>query len=226
MIGANPVVAGSIGVMGGAFDPIHVGHLAVAEEAREVLGLERVLFVPTGSPAHRGVPIAAPEDRLAMVSTAIAGNPAFELSRMEIDRAGPSYTLDTLEALAAAQRAAGREPNLVLILSAETFHDLPGWHEPRRILGLARLAVAPRVGHATPDIDWFEARFPGLGSRVSYLDGPRLGVSSSALRARLAAGRSIRYLAPSAVAAYIDEHMLYSTTSRAATVPAATTPGG
>lgn len=226
MIRANPAVPGSIGVMGGAFDPIHVGHLAVAEEAREVLGLERVLFVPTGSPPHRQAAIAAPAHRLAMVDAAIAGNPAFEVSRIEIDRAGPSYTLDTIEALVAAEVAAGRRPNLVLILSAETFHDLPGWHEPRRILDLARLAVAPRVGHATPDLDWFEERFPGLGDRVTYLDGPRLGVSSSALRARVAAGRSIRYLAPAAVVAHINEHALYSTPPRVAHVPAATAPGG
>jgi nicotinate-nucleotide adenylyltransferase len=201
--------------MGGAFDPIHVGHLAVAEEAREVLGIETVLFVPTGSPPHRDDAIAPAEDRLRMVALAIDGNPAFRVSRMEVDRSGPSYTRDTLEALAQDERAAGRAADLVLILSAETFHDLPGWHEPRRILELARLAVAPRVGHATPDREWLTAQFPGLEERVTLLQSPRLGVSSTMIRARLAAGRSIRYLVPDPVIAYIGEHGLYATSGPA-----------
>ena len=215
MTPARPVVAGSIGVMGGAFDPIHIGHLAIAEEAREVLGIETVLFVPTGAPPHREDALASAGDRLAMTALAIAGNPAFHLSRVEVDRAGPSYTLDTLVLLADHERAAGREPNFVLILSAETFHDLPGWHEPRRILELARLAVAPRVGHATPDRAWLTGHFPGLEHRVTYLEGPRLGVSSTAIRERLAAGRSVRYLVPAPVVDYIGEHGLYIRPQRA-----------
>ena len=224
MIPPHPVQVGSVGVMGGAFDPIHVGHLAVAEEAREVLGLERVLFIPTGSPPHRATAVAAADHRLAMTAAAIAGNPGFELSRIEVDRPGPSFTLDTLRALAHQDRAAGRTPNLVLILSAETFHDLPGWHQPRRILELARVAVAPRVGHATPDRAWLSAKLPGLEDRVTFLEGPRLGVSSTAIRERLAAGRSIRYLVPAPVVAYIGEHGLYTGTAapsaRGATAPA------
>ena len=204
-----PVVAGSIGVMGGAFDPIHVGHLAIAEESREVLGIETVLFIPTGSPPHRATAVASADHRLAMTGAAIAGNPGFRLSRIEVDRPGPSYTLDTLTQLAEQVRAGGGVPDLVLILSAETFHDLPRWHEPRRILELARVAVAPRVGHPTPDRVWLAARFPGLEDRVTYLEGPRLGVSSTAIRARRAAGRSIRYLVPAPVVAYIEEHGLY-----------------
>jgi len=210
MIPPHPVHPGSVGVMGGAFDPIHVGHLAIAEEAREVLGIERVLFIPTGSPAHRATAAAPAEHRLAMTAAAIAGNPGFELSRIEVDRPGPSFTLDTLRALAHLDRAAGHTPNLVLILSAETFHDLPGWHQPRRILELARVAVAPRVGHATPDRAWLSAQLPGLEDRVTFLEGPRLGVSSTAIRERLAAGRSIRYLVPAPVVAYIGEHGLYT----------------
>jgi nicotinate-nucleotide adenylyltransferase len=196
--------------MGGAFDPIHVGHLAIAEEAREVLGIERVLFVPTGSPPHRPTAFAPAEHRLAMTAAAIAGNPGFDVSRLEVDRPGPSFTLDTLRALAHLDRVAGRRPDLVLILSAETFHDLPGWHQPRRILELARVAVAPRVGHATPDRAWLAAELPGLEDRVTFLEGPRLGVSSTAIRERLAAGRSIRYLVPAPVVAYIGEHGLYT----------------
>jgi nicotinate-nucleotide adenylyltransferase len=205
---------GPLGVFGGAFDPIHVGHLAIAEEARETLGLRGVLFVPTGSPPHRPSAVAPAEQRFAMTAAAVAGNPAFVTSRMELDRAGPSYTSDTLAALAAEDRAAGRGSGLVLILSAETFRDLPGWHEPRRILELARVAVAPRLGHDTPSRAWLEERFPGLGERVTFLEQPRLEVSSTAIRARLAAGRSIRYLVPDAVIARIVEHALYSDRGR------------
>ncbi len=196
--------ARQIGVMGGTFDPIHLGHLAVAEEAREVLGLDRVLFVPAGQPPHKPSGEVSPVGhRLAMVELAIEDNPAFELSRVEVDRPGPSYTVDTLERLAAADVA------LTVILSAETFAELPTWHEPERLFAAARVAVAPRWGYPAPDPGWLAANFPGREDRVSYLEGPRLGVSSTALRSRVAAGRSIRYLVPSTVAAYIAEHDLY-----------------
>jgi nicotinate-nucleotide adenylyltransferase len=195
-----------VGVMGGTFDPIHLGHLAVAEEAREVLGLERILFVPAGRPPHKAADeVTSVEHRLAMVELAIADNPAFELSRIEVDRPGPSYTVDTLEAL-----AAGGEP-VTVILSAETLAELPTWHEPWRLFEAARVAVAPRWGYPAPDPGWLAATFPGREDRVTYLEGPRLGVSSTALRARVAAGRSIRYLVPQTVAAYIAANNLYTT---------------
>jgi nicotinate-nucleotide adenylyltransferase len=199
---------GSIGVMGGTFDPIHVGHLAVAEEAREVLGLERILFVPAGSPPHRPAATAA-EDRAAMVGLAIEGNPAFELSRVELDRPGPSYTSDTVTALADIERAAGREPDLTFILSAETLADLPTWHEPDRILATCRIAVVPREGYPAPERAWLDATFPGRADRIDLLEGPRLGLSSTAIRARVAAGRSTRYLVVPAVARYVEDHRLY-----------------
>jgi nicotinate-nucleotide adenylyltransferase len=196
--------------MGGTFDPIHVGHLAIAEEARDTLGLERILFVPAGQPPHKPAGSAAPvEDRVAMVDLAIRGNPAFELSRLEVDRPGPSYTADTLATLDAAERAASGTSDLTLILSVETLRDLPTWHEPQRLLQLARLAVVPREGYPAPDSGWLAEQFPGQEDRVDFLEGPRLGLSSTALRARVAAGRSIRYLIPDAVAGYIADHGLY-----------------
>ena len=199
------MTAANLGVMGGTFDPIHLGHLAVAEEAREVLGLDRILFVPTGQPPHKPAGAVTPiEHRLAMVELAIADNPAFELSRVEVDRLGPSYTVDTVERLAAAG------DRLTVILSAETFAELPTWHEPERLFEAARVAVAPRWGYPAPDPEWLAEAFPGREVRVSYLEGPRLGVSSTALRARVAAGRSIRYLVPAPVEAYIATHHLYS----------------
>ena len=196
----------ALGIMGGTFDPIHVGHLAVAEEAREALGLDRVLFVPAGQPPHKLPGAISPVgDRLAMVELAIADNPAFELSTVEIEREGPSFTVDTVEALARAKPGV----QLHLILSAETFGELPSWHEPERLFDAARMAVVPREGYPAPDPGWIAQAFPGREDRVDYLGGPRLGLSSTALRARVADGRSVRYLVPQAVEAYIDHHQLY-----------------
>jgi nicotinate-nucleotide adenylyltransferase len=196
--------------MGGTFDPIHVGHLAVAEEARESLGLARILFVVAGEPPHKDPADVTPAaDRLALVELAIMGNGAFELSRLEVDRPGPSYSADTVAELDRLERAAGRTPDLTLILSAETLADLPSWHDPGRLLGLARIAVVPREGYPAPDPGWLARTLPGQEDRVDFLEGPRLGLSSTALRARVAAGRSIRYLVPDAVAGYIADHGLY-----------------
>ncbi len=197
-------------MMGGTFDPIHVGHLAIAEEARDALGLDRILFVPAGQPPHKPAgAAAAAEHRVAMVQLAIAGNRAFELSRIEVDRAGPSYTVDTVEALARGGAMGEGAPDLTLILSAETFAELPSWHQPERLFDAARVAVVPREGYPAPDPAWLAAAFPGREGRVDYLEGPRLGLSSTGIRARVASGRSIRYLVPDAVAAYIAENDLY-----------------
>lgn len=202
-LAARAPMPGSVGVLGGTFDPIHIGHLAAAEEVREALGLERVLFVPAGIPPHKpGGLISAPHHRLAMVELAIAGNPAFEVSRVELERTGPSYTVDTLDAL-----SPGR--HLTLILSAESFRGLPSWHEAERILALARIAIVPRGGLAPPGKGWLEEHFPGVKARIVELDAPRLRLSATDIRARVAAGRSIRYLVPDAVIGYIEDHDLY-----------------
>jgi nicotinate-nucleotide adenylyltransferase len=196
--------------MGGTFDPIHLGHLAVAEEARETLGLDCVLFVPAGVPPHKpATSVTDVEDRVAMVELAIADNPAFRLSRIEVDREGPSWTVDTLEALADERRVTDGDRRLTLILSAETFGGLPGWRHPERIFELARVAVVPRSGHEAPEDAWLRRDYPAAASRVVRLDGPRLHISSTAIRERIAAGRSIRYLVPDAVARYIGDHGLY-----------------
>jgi nicotinate-nucleotide adenylyltransferase len=201
---------GSLGIMGGTFDPIHIGHLAIAEEAREVLGLERILFIPAGIPPHRPAGAVAPAaDRAAMVELAIADNDAFRLSRIELERPGPSYTSDTVEELAAAERDANRDPDLTFILSAETLRDVPGWHDPGRLVDACRIAVVPREGYPAPDEAWLRERFPGREGRFDFLEGPRLGLSSTSIRERIAVGRSVRYLVPAAVAAYIGDHQLY-----------------
>jgi nicotinate-nucleotide adenylyltransferase len=206
----TPVAVGSIGVFGGTFDPIHVAHLAVAQEAVEALGLERVVFVPAGQPPHKpGQPITPAAHRLAMVQLAIVGNGRFVVDRLELDRDGPSYTVDTLEALGAVGEPDAPPRDLILILSAEAFLDLPTWNEPRRVLELARVAVAPRDGYPGAGRAFVEEHFPGQVDRVVFLDGPRLRLSATELRERAAAGRSLRYLVPDAVAAYIDDHALY-----------------
>lgn len=208
--GPAPIVTGSLGVFGGTFDPIHLAHLAVAQEAAEALGLERVLFVPAGRPPHKpDQAITSGVHRLAMVELAIAGNDRFEVDRLELERDGPSYTVDTLEALHASRQVDGRPPDMTLILSVEAVLGLMSWREPRRVLELARLAVAPRDGYPNTGPAFLVERLPDLADRVAFLDGPRMRLSASELRDRVAAGRSLRYLVPDAVAAYIDDHGLY-----------------
>ena len=199
-------LTGATGVFGGTFDPIHLAHLAVAEAARDAFGLLRVLFIPAAQPPHKpGRDISPVEDRLAMVEAAVEGNPAFEISRLEIERSGPSYTVDTLTALCEA--APG--DRLALILSAESYSEFGSWHEPRRILDLAALIVAPRVGYADADPDLIARQFPEARATVAFMDGPRIRLSASEIRQRAADGRSVRYLVPDAVAAYIGDHDLY-----------------
>jgi nicotinate-nucleotide adenylyltransferase len=209
---ATPVVAGTIGVFGGTFDPIHYAHLAVAEEAAEALGLERVLFIPAGQPPHKPDQVITPAaHRLAMVELAIAGNDRFAVDRLELDRDGPSYTVDTLEVLSGWRPDSGGPPSadLILVLSADAFLGMASWHDPRRIFELARVAVAPREGYPSAEATFMAERFPDLVDRVVFLDGPRMRLSASELRSRSAAGRTLRYLVPDAVAAYIDDHDLY-----------------
>lgn len=208
--GGAPALRPTIGLMGGTFDPIHVGHLAIAEEARDALGLQRILFVPAGTPPHKPAgDVTASHHRVAMVALAIVDNPAFDLGRMEVDRPGPSYTVDTVEQLA-------EDGDVTVILSAETFRELPTWHEPERLFAAASVAVVPREGYPAPDPQWLSATYPGREDRVRYLEGPRLGLSSTDIRARVSAGRSIRYLVPPAVETYIAENELYRTQRRTA----------
>jgi nicotinate-nucleotide adenylyltransferase len=212
--------------MGGTFDPIHVGHLAIAEAAREALDLDRILFLPAGIPPHKPASETAPAaDRVAMVAAAIEGHPAFELSRVDVDRPGPSYTADSVARIAAAERAAtGLDPDLVLIMSAETLAGLPDWHEPERLLDRCRVAVVPRAGYPAPDRSWIETAFPGQSDRFTILDGPRIDVSSTEIRARVADGRSIEGLVPAAVERRIADHGLYQSPSRPEDSAAVTDP--
>jgi nicotinate-nucleotide adenylyltransferase len=196
--------SGAWGVLGGTFDPIHHAHLAIAEHAREALDLAGVLFVPAGIPPHKpDRSITAPAHRVAMVELAIADNPCFHLSRVEIDRPGTSYAVETLDILSRDTS------DLVFILSVEALKVLPGWREPSRILELCRLAVVPRRGYRPPARAWLAEHFPGQEDRVLFLDGPDLGHSATEIRRLASMGRSIRYLVPDAVAAYVRDQRLY-----------------
>ena len=193
-----------IGILGGTFDPIHNGHLAIAEEARVALGFDRVIFVPAArQPLKRGEHSAEPQQRLEMVRLACLGNSAFEVSPIEIERAGPSYTVDTLEAL-----HANRSSDLHFIVGADAAADLYRWRAAGRIVALARLVVVGRPGFAL-DRTALGHHLPGLEARLTLLEGPGLDISSSELRRRLAAGRPIRYLTPEPVVEYIARYGLY-----------------
>lgn len=199
-------VPGSVGILGGTFDPIHHGHLAIAEEARETLGLERVLLVPAATPPHKpGRPVTDAAHRLAMARLSVEDNPAFIVSDLEMARGGASYTVDTLQALAA--EGIGQP---WFILSAEALAGFPDWRSPDRILELCRLAVVPRAGYETLDRVWVAGHFPGREDCLRFLPGPLLPISGSVVRRRAAVGRSVRYLVPDAVARYIAHHRLYT----------------
>jgi nicotinate-nucleotide adenylyltransferase len=183
----------TVGVFGGSFDPVHVGHLAIALAALESARLDRVMFVPARrSPLKERSPVASAEDRLAMLEAAIRGERRFALSRVELDRDGPSYTVDTLEAL----RDQGE---LHLILGSDALAELPRWRSPEHIRSLATILVARRPGAPEPD--------PRSGARA--FDAPCLDISSRELRSRAARGLSLRYLVPDEVWRHIERRGLY-----------------
>ena len=199
-----------IGILGGTFDPIHDGHLALGQAAFELLKLDHVLFVPAARPPHKVADrVTDPEIRCRMVELAIAGNPAFEMSRIEIDRPGLSYTIDTLRAISTERRESGAAPELTLILSVESLLGFNEWEDATGILDLARVAALPRPGTPTPDRAWLTRHFPGREDRFLYLDGFHLSHASRELRALAARGRSLRYLVPDAVADFIRREGLY-----------------
>lgn len=193
-----------LGVLGGTFDPVHFGHLILAEHAREQLTLQRVLFVPAGQPWRKvGREITSAEQRVAMLSLALQCNRAFTVSEAEIERSGPSFTVDTLRGLRREQRQA----EMFFIMGEDALADLPNWKEPQRILQLASLAVAPRGGGTS--IDGVQRKVLGLTERVIWLNSPTIGISASEIRERVRLGRSIRYLVPTDVERYIVEQGLY-----------------
>ncbi len=194
-----------VGILGGAFNPPHIGHLICAQEAWLQLSLDRVLVVPAARPPHKQVENEpGPRHRLELCRQAVGDDPRLEVSDVEIERAGLSYTVDTLEVL--HSRAPDNE--LFLILGGDAAVGLPDWHEPERVLSLARVAVAQRRGTPRKEVREALARLSG-GERAAFFPMPRVGVSSTTIRRRVRAGQPIRYLVPDAVAAYIEQHRLY-----------------
>ena len=197
-----------IGVIGGTFDPIHNGHLLIAEEARARLNLTEVYFVPAGLPWMRAdSPVAAAEHRLELVRLAIADRPYFKLSTVDIERAGPSYTVDTIAELL-SQYGAGTE--LFFILGWDSLAEFSRWREPSRLVKLCYLVAVPRPGYLPPDLKSLEATIPGISHRAVLLDRPQVDISATAIRRRFAEGGSITHLVPAAVERYIKEHGLYT----------------
>ncbi len=193
------------GIFGGTFDPIHIGHLILAEEALLRLPLDRVTFVPAGTPWRKpGRPITPAADRLAMVRLAVADNLGFDVSEAEIERGGYSYMADTLAQIAGA----GEE--LFVILGADALVDLPDWVRPDEIVRLARIVVAARPGFDATAVSAAAARIEGLRERLILLPMPLIEVSATDLRGRARRGESLRYLVPEAVASYIRAHGLYA----------------
>ncbi len=193
-------LTGRVGLFGGSFNPPHVGHLAVAEAARDEAALDRVLWMPAAVPPHkRADDLPEAEHRLAMTRLATAGNDAFVVSDLELRRAGVSYTVDTLRAL----RADHPDAAFLLLLGGDSLQQFPTWRDPDAILDLAEPLVYPRPGFDPAAVD------PSLRRRVTLLDRPLLDLSSTDVRGLLHAGRSARYLVPDAVLAYADEHGLY-----------------
>ncbi len=199
----------NIGVLGGTFDPIHIGHLILAEEVRTRLNLAEILFVPAGQPWLKvGNLISPAEHRVEMVRLAIANEPYFKLATMEIERAGPTYTVDTIAELK-AQLGTGDE--LFFILGRDNLAELTRWRQPSRLITMCRLVAVPRPDYLLPDLEALEAGIPGLSQRVILMDKPEIVISASEIRGRVARGLSINNLVPKPVERYIKEHKLYIT---------------
>jgi nicotinate-nucleotide adenylyltransferase len=194
-----------LGIYGGTFDPIHLGHLILAEACREACGLDAVWFVVAGAPPHKPGDRTDVSDRLDMVRYAIAGNPAFAVSEIEAKRPGPHYSVETLEAITRDRP----EDELFFLIGADSLVDLPHWRQPDRIGSLATLVVANRPGIPAPDRAALEAALGPDARPILDVTIPPIGIASKDLRRKVGEGRSIRYQVPRAVEAYIAERGLY-----------------
>lgn len=214
---AQPLLAAQaagkrIGVIGGTFDPVHYAHLAIAEEVYSALKLARMIFVPAGQPPHKMEDCITPvHQRLAMLELALASNSHFALSLVDVQRTGPSYTVDTLRLL---HQELGPRTELYFVIGGDSLEDLPSWHEPAGVLAQATIVALMRPGfkEISGYREQLEARLPGIRQRLIILDGPRMDISSTDLRQRVAENRPIRYQTPEAVEDYIRRHGLYRET--------------
>lgn len=201
-----------LGVMGGTFNPIHLGHLMIAEEARQTFHLDKVLFIPSYITPNKLIdgPTATAQQRLTMVRLATADNPHFAVSDLEIRRGGRSYTVDTLRFL---KRLYGPSYSLFFISGTDTIEDLPNWNHPQDILKLCEFIGAARPG-TTDVVAAIKAQFGPLGNRIIPLPVPTMNISSTELRRRIRQGLSIRYMMPPSVVAYIEKNGVYQCTTK------------
>ena len=196
-----------LGILGGTFDPIQLAHLLSAETVRETLDLSKVLFVPAGDPPHKQGLLKTPAShRRAMVELAIVANPSFELCSLDLDRPGPHYSTDTVRLIRTHYGLSADA--CFFIIGGDLLVDLPTWHKPQRLIQLCRLAVVHRPGYR-PDPTVLAQKMPGLSDRINWVEMPQMGLAASDIRARVRAGRSIRYQVLDSVWDYIKEHKLY-----------------
>jgi nicotinate-nucleotide adenylyltransferase len=196
-----------VGILGGTFDPIHNGHLIVADEVRTRLELDKVFFVPAGQPWLKGDKNISPAiHRVEMVRLAISPNPRFKLSALEVERPGPSYSVDTIDAL---RDQLGSEVGLFFLLGSDILSELPQWKGPSRLIQMCRLVAYSRPGYTSPPLRSLESAIPGISSRILPLEVPQIDISSTQIRTLVAQGHSIRSLVPEAVERYIQEQGLY-----------------
>jgi nicotinate-nucleotide adenylyltransferase len=199
-----------VGLLGGTFDPIHYGHLVIAEEVRTVLHLAEMVFVPAGHPPHKpGRIVTEAQHRLAMLELAIASNPHFTISLVDLERPGPSYTVETLQVL---RQQWGAQTAIYFVIGGDSLEDLLAWYDPAGILQqLTALVAVQRPGYeeAVGYRDTLEARLPGISQRLIMVQAPQLDISATDLRRRVAEGRPIKYQTPEAVERYIIEYGLY-----------------
>jgi nicotinate-nucleotide adenylyltransferase len=199
-------MAGMIGVLGGTFDPPHLGHVALAKSAHSSLKLARVLWVVTADPPHKpNDPISPVEDRLAMVRAAVQGSPGFEISRVDIDRPAPHYALDTMKIL----RGHYPDTRLAYLMGSDSLRDLPKWHEPDRFMEACDLLVVLRRPEADPDLEQLAATLPGIIAKLEMLPPPIVDISAQDIRRRVRLGEPYSHLVPSGVAKIIIARNLY-----------------
>jgi len=195
------------GVLGGTFDPVHLGHLKAAEAATAAVGLSETIFLPAGQPwLKAGSSFTPAVHRVAMLRLALAGRPGYRLSTMEIERPGPTYSVDTLAEL---RRQMGAAADLYFIMGWDSLEQLPRWREPSRLITQCRIVAVRRVDFPEPDLASLERAVPGLAAQVTVLHEPRIDINATMIRRLLAVGESIGGLVPEAVERYISEHGLY-----------------
>ena len=196
------------GLLGGTFDPVHLGHLEIAGRVKDALGLDEVIFIPAGqSPFKTGYTLTPAEERWEMLRLALTDIPQYKISGIDLERPGPSYTVDTLTELNQLKSA----DELYFMLGWDSLNSFPEWREPSRIIGMCVLVAVPRPGFGKPDLDELEKAVPGMNTRLILLEEPWVDISATGIRELVAQGKGIEEFVPVKVAEYIKERKLYTT---------------